>query len=69
VNVREDSPGATAGLKKDDVIVSINRKPASTYTLQSINELLKSEDGKKILFEVNSNGKYVKTTLQLKSIL
>lgn len=69
VNVREDSPGATAGLKKDDVIVSINRKPASTYTLQSINELLKSEDGKKILFEVNRNGKYVKTTLQLKSIL
>jgi hypothetical protein len=69
VNVREDSPGALAGLKKDDVIVSINRKPASTYTLQSINELLKSEDGKKILFEVNRNGKYVKLILQLKSIL
>jgi hypothetical protein len=69
VNVREDSPGALSGLKKDDVIVSINGKPASTYTLQDINELLKSEDGKKILFEVNRNGKYVKMTLQLKSIL
>ena len=50
VNVRKDSPGDIAGLKKDDLIVSINRKPASSYSLQSINDLLKSEDGKKILF-------------------
>lgn len=69
VNVRENSPGAIAGLKKEDIIVTINKKSAGNYSLQEINELLKSEDGKKILFEVNRNGKYLKMTLQLKSIL
>lgn len=69
VNVRENSPGAIAGLKKEDVIVTINKKSAGSYSLQEINELLKSEDGKKILFEVKRNGKYLKMTLQLKSIL
>jgi len=69
VNVRENSPGATAGLKKEDIIVTINKKSAGSYSLQEINELLKSEDGKKIFFEVNRNGKYLKMTLQLKSIL
>lgn len=69
VNVRENSRGAIAGFKKQDEIVSINKKPVSTFSLQDINEILKSEDGKKIKFEVNRNGKVIKITLTLKNIL
>lgn len=69
VNVRKDSPAAIAGLQKDDLIVSINNKLAAYYTLQEINDLLKSEEGRKIIFELNRKGVIVKRTLTLKNIL
>jgi len=68
-NVRDDSPGAIAGLKKDDVIVRINKRYASSYSLQEINDLLKSEEGKKIEFEIERKGKISKHIVTLKSIL
>ena len=68
-NVRDDSPGAVAGLKKEDVIVRINKRPASNYSLQEINDLLKSEEGKKIEFEIERKGKITKHIVTLKSIL
>lgn len=69
VNVRKNSPGDIAGLKREDVIIAINKRSASNYSLEEINDLLKSEDGKKILFEIDRNGKILKLTLTLKSIL
>ena len=69
VNVRKDSPAAIAGLQKDDLIVSINNKLAAYYTLQEINDLLKSEEGRKIIFELDRKGVTVKRTLTLKNIL
>jgi hypothetical protein len=38
-NVLENSPASEAGLKKDDVIVSINEQPAKTLTLSELNEM------------------------------
>lgn len=50
--VRKDSPGANAGLQKDDILVKINGKKTSDMTLQKINELMKSHEGRKIEMEI-----------------
>jgi hypothetical protein len=68
-NIRKNSPAEIAGLKKEDVIVSINNKQGYDFTLQKITELLKSDEGKIIEFEVDRNGKILKFSFQLKSLL
>ncbi len=49
---RKDSPCEIAGLKKDDKIISINRKNASDYTLDKIYQLFKATDGTYIELKV-----------------
>ena len=68
-SVRKNSPAEASGLQVGDLIVSINNVEAYRYTLQSINNLLKSEEGKWLYFEVERNGKLLKCKFQLKSIL
>lgn len=68
-NVRKDSPAAIAGLKKEDIIVTINNQNGYNFTLEKINELLKSEEGKSIEFEIDRKGKIMKFKFQLKKIL
>ncbi|MEC3875011.1 PDZ domain-containing protein [Chryseobacterium salviniae] len=46
--VRKDSPGAKAGLQKDDRLISINGRKTADMTLQKILELMKSEEGRTI---------------------
>ncbi len=68
-NIRKDSPADVSGLKKGDVIVKINSKNGYNFTLQDINDLLKSEEGKTIKFEVERKTKSLKFEFQLKSML
>ncbi len=68
-NVRKDSPGDLSGLKKDDVIISINSKLGHKYTLQQINHILKSEEGKFVKIEVDRNGVIMNFSFRLKSML
>lgn len=68
-SVRKNSPAEFAGLKKDDVIVKINKKDDFDFNLQQINDLLKSEEGRTIEFQVERNGKPLKIKFQLKSII
>lgn len=68
-NVRKDSPAERCGLRKGDVIISINKMMGYKYSLQEINEILKSEDGKWLSFEVERNSQILKFKFQLKSIL
>lgn len=68
-NVRKGSPADLCGLKKDDIIISINNSPGYRYTLQAINQILKSEDGKWINLEIERNSQLLKFRFQLKSIL
>jgi len=68
-NVRKDSPAAIAGLQKEDIIVKINNQNGYNFTLEKINELLKSEEGKSIEFEIDRKGKIMKFKFQLKNIL
>ena len=67
-NVRAGSPAAEVGLQKDDIIFSINNKEVHLYSLQKINNVLKSEEGKHILMEVMRDNKIVKFNFFLKSI-
>ena len=68
-NVRKDSPAERCGLRKGDVIISINKMMGYKYSLQEINEILKSEDGKWLNFEIERNSQILKFKFQLKSIL
>lgn len=68
-NIRKDSPADLAGFQKEDILVKIDKKNAYNYTLQQINDLLKSEDEKTIEFEIDRNGKILKFKIQLKNIL
>lgn len=68
-NVRKDSPAAIAGLQKEDLILKINNQNGYNFTLEKINELLKSEEGKSIEFEIDRKGKIMKFKFQLKNIL
>jgi S1-C subfamily serine protease len=68
-NVRKDSPAAIAGLQKEDVIITINNQNGYNFTLEKINELLKSEEGKSIEFEIERKGRIRKFKFQLKNIL
>ncbi|MFT3796776.1 PDZ domain-containing protein [Flavobacterium sp.] len=68
-NVRKDSPADACGIQKGDVIVSINGTAGYRYTLQKINEILKSEDGKWIYLEVERSGIPMKFKFQLQNTL
>lgn len=67
-NIRKNSPAAIAGLQKEDIIVTIDKKNAYNFTLQEINELLKSEEGKLIEIEIDRNGKTLKFKIQLQEV-
>lgn len=68
-NVRKNSPADLAGLKKDDVIVKLNRKEGYYYSLQDINELFKSEEGKKIELIVDRKGLFITIKFELKNMI
>jgi len=68
-NVRKNSPADLAGLQKDDVIIKINKKYGYNFNLQQINDLLKSEEGKTIEFQIERKGRSLKIKFQLKSII
>ena len=69
VSVRKNSPAEACGLKAGDLVLTINGTEAYRHTLQSINNLLKSEEGKWFNFKVERNGKELQLTFQLKSVL
>jgi hypothetical protein len=68
-NVREGSVAQLAGVQKDDRIVKINGRNAHYLTIETINELLKSEEGRTIVLEVERKGVLLTYNFQLKSIL
>nr|WP_294785628.1 PDZ domain-containing protein [uncultured Flavobacterium sp.] len=65
VNVRKNSAAEKIGLQKGDIILSINKKRPYTYTLEQINNLLKSEEDIWIDLEVERNSLVLKFRLKL----
>ncbi|HNP32398.1 MAG TPA: aspartyl protease family protein [Flavobacterium sp.] len=68
-SVRPNSEAEKAGLKVGDRILKINHQLAHGYTIEMINGLLKSEEGKTIEIEVERGNKTYKFKFQLKNII
>ncbi len=68
-SVRKNSQAALAGLQKNDIIISINKKLAYQFSLQKINDLLRSEDQDWLTFVVERDSQLLKFRFQLIDIL
>lgn len=69
VNIRKFSAAEKCGLRKGDIIVSINKVVPYKFTLQQINALLKSEDDIWITLEVERNSLILKFRFKLEDEL
>ncbi|MDR7210088.1 PDZ domain-containing protein [Flavobacterium piscis] len=69
VNVRKSSAAERCGLKKGDIIISINKNRPYKYTLEQINQLLKSEDDIWINLEIERNSVLLKFRFKLEDEL
>lgn len=67
--VRSNSPAAEAGLQKDDMLKTINGKSAYKLSLEDINQLLRSGEGREIRLEVERGGRLIKTKFKLRKLL
>lgn len=68
-NVRKNSPAAIAGLKKGDVIVSINNTPGYKYSLYKINTFFKEEGEKWVNLEIERESQLLKFRFKLVDVL
>ncbi len=62
---REDSPAFIAGVRKNDKLLTLNGKKIGDFTLEKINKVLKSDEGKTIKLEVERNNQKLAFTFQL----
>lgn len=63
--LRANSPAALSGILVGDIIKRIQYKNIQRFTLQQINELLQSQDGKWINIEVERKGEIISYHFQL----
>lgn len=64
--VRQDSPAYEAGIRDKDVIVSINGRNVSNYSLDEVYGILKSKDAKRIRMRVERDGEVYNYQFHLK---
>lgn len=69
VNIRKNSPAERCGLKRGDIIVSINNVKPYKYNLQQINNLLKSEEDIWINLEIERDSLVLKFRFKLEDEL
>ena len=69
VNIRKNSAAQKCGLKTGDIIVSINKTLPYKYSLQQINNLLKSEEDIWINLEIERNSLVLKFRFKLEDEL
>jgi hypothetical protein len=68
-SVRTGSEAEKVGIKVGDKLLKINNNSVYGYTIEKINELLKSEEGKTIEIEVERKNKTYTCNFQLKKII
>ncbi|OIV41334.1 PDZ domain-containing protein [Flavobacterium johnsoniae] len=69
VNIRKHSAAEKCGLQKGDIIISINNERPYKYSLQQINQLLKSEEDRWITIDVERNSLILKFRFRLEDEL
>jgi len=68
-NVIKDSPGAQAGIQEGDVIVAIDDRPASDFTLEEIRQMFKETEGKEHKLTVKRYGQVLTAQLRLRRVI
>ena len=69
VELRQDSPAEKAGIELGDVILNINSKDTSNYSLQEITQFFYEKSGKTIRLKVDRNGRRMSFQFQLEDLL
>lgn len=67
--IRPNSPAELAGLRKGDILISVNRKPTYRYSLQEVSEYLNEADGKLLRLVVERDGKELIFSFELQDPL
>lgn len=67
--IRPDSPAEIEGLKKGDIILELNKKPAHKYSLDEISKIFSSREGRKIKIIIEREGREIEYAFYLKRIL
>ncbi|EKF55897.1 PDZ/DHR/GLGF domain-containing protein [Galbibacter marinus] len=67
--VRLNSPADKVGLRKGDVILRVNRKDISSYSLQQVTHMINAKPGKTIQLEINRKGSNLKFAFELVKVL
>lgn len=62
---RKDSPCFLAGIRKNDQLISINKKTVGDMSMQKIHDYFKEEDGTRILLEIERNNQILNIILTL----
>jgi hypothetical protein len=68
-NVRSGSQAEQLGVKQGDRLLRINSRMARDLTIEKINDVLRSEEGRKIELELERQGRSFVVSIVLKSIL
>ncbi len=67
--IREGSPSYLAGMRKDDIVLSLNGQPAHKYSLQEINTMFHSKEGRTMRFVIRRNGLEYNMVFKLKRVI
>lgn len=68
VELRENSPAARAGLQKGDLVLTINNKATSYYSLQQIIQKFYDKENKRIKMRVERDGKVLAFSFKLEKL-
>ncbi|MFD2823054.1 aspartyl protease family protein [Lacinutrix iliipiscaria] len=69
VELRKDSPAEKVGLRINDVILRVNSKDASDYTLQEVTQFFYEKAGKTIRLKIDRDGEMLNFQFKLESVL
>jgi len=67
--VRENSPAARAGVKKGDIILSINGMTSTRADLNDINGIIRSRHGRTIILKIKRNEEELKVKFKLERLI
>jgi C-terminal processing protease CtpA/Prc len=69
ISVLENSPAHEAGIRKGDILLSLNGKTSEDLDLNYINHFLRSREGKRIWLKLERDGEVIKKKFELKSLI